>query len=89
MGDLAEIADLGAEEPFDLSLEVPHGQLDAQRKRLEKERDQLTKNIANSQRQLGDEVFLSKAPAKVVDSIRAKLAEYEIQLKKVEDSLNG
>ncbi len=74
---------------FDLSLDVPHGQLEAQRKRLEKERDQLAKNIANSQRQLGDEVFLSKAPAKVIESIRAKLAEYETQLKKVEDSLNG
>jgi valyl-tRNA synthetase len=74
---------------FDLSLDVPHGQLEAQRKRLEKERDQLAKNITNSQRQLGDEVFLSKAPAKVVDSIRAKLAEYETQLRKIEDSLNG
>ena len=74
---------------FGLMIDVPHGQLEAQRKRLEKERDQLLKNIANSKRQLSDDVFLGKAPARVVDSIRAKLAEYEAQLKKIEDSLNG
>ena len=74
---------------FDLSLTVPHTQLEAQRKRLEKEREQLEKNIVNSRRQLGDEVFLGKAPAKVVDSIRAKLAEYETQLAKIETSLKG
>ena len=62
--------------------------MEAQRKRLEKERDQLIKNIANSDRQLSDEVFLGKAPAKVVDSIRAKRAEYAAQLQKVQDSLN-
>ena len=72
---------------FTVSIDVPHGQMEAQRKRLEKERDQLIKNIANSERQLTDEVFLSKAPQKVVDSIRAKKAEYEAQLQKVQDNL--
>jgi len=62
---------------------VPAVQLEAQRKRLEKEREQLEKNIANSKRQLADEAFLSKAPEKVVDSIRAKLADYEAQLGKM------
>jgi len=42
-----------------------------------------TAEDANSKRQLADEVFLSKAPAKVVDSIRAKLADYEAQLAKM------
>jgi valyl-tRNA synthetase len=46
------------------------------------------KNIANSDRQLSDEVFLGKAPAKVVDSIRAKKTEYETQLQKVRELLN-
>jgi valyl-tRNA synthetase len=68
---------------FDLVLEVPKSQADAQRKRVEKEREQLEKNIANSKRQLSDEVFLSKAPQKVVDTIRAKLADYETQLAKL------
>jgi valyl-tRNA synthetase len=68
---------------FDLVLEVPKSQEDAQRKRVEKEREQLEKNIANSRRQLSDEVFLSKAPPKVVDTVRAKLADYETQLAKL------
>src|SRR5437763_852816 len=37
---------------FDLILQVPQGQQDAQRKRQEKEKDQLVKNIANLERQL-------------------------------------
>jgi valyl-tRNA synthetase len=74
---------------FDLSIDVPHGHIEAQRKRLEKERDQLQKNIANSRRQLSDDVFLGKAPAYVVETIRVKLAEYETQLGKVLASLNG
>jgi len=69
---------------FDLVLEVPSAQQDTQKKRLEKECEQLAKVIANSRRQLSDELFLSKAPAKVVDSIRAKLAEYEAQYAKYE-----
>ncbi|HVW07136.1 MAG TPA: valine--tRNA ligase, partial [Bryobacteraceae bacterium] len=73
---------------FTVSIDVPAAQLEVQRKRLEKERDQLVKNIANSDRQLNDEVFLGKAPQKVVESIRAKMAEYEAQLRKVRELLN-
>jgi valyl-tRNA synthetase len=72
---------------FDLVLELPQAQLDAQRKRMEKEREQLAKNIANSRRQLEDQTFLSKAPAQVVESIRRKLADYEEQLRKIDDAL--
>ena len=89
VGDVPKTGAVRSTADFDLVIDVPHGQLEAQRKRFEKEREQLIKNIANSQRQLSDEVFLSKAPAKVVDSIRAKLAGYEAQLRKIEDSLNG
>jgi len=74
---------------FDLVLELPQGQQDAQRKRLEKERDQLVKNIANSTRQLSDEVFLSKAPPQVVVSIQNKLSNYEDQLRRIEGALGG
>jgi valyl-tRNA synthetase len=73
---------------FDLSIDVPTGQIEAQRKRMEKEREQLEKNIANSRRQLSDEVFLSKAPQKIKDSIQAKLAEYETQLAKIHAALS-
>jgi len=74
---------------FDLVLHVPKAQADAQRKRLEKEREQQEKNITNSRRQLGDETFLGKAPANVVETIRGKLAEYEAQLGKVNETLDG
>jgi valyl-tRNA synthetase len=67
---------------FDLVLEVSSTQLEAMRKRLEKEVQQLEKNIASSNRQLADETFLSRAPANVVASIRAKLVDYEAQLAK-------
>jgi valyl-tRNA synthetase len=72
---------------FDLVLHVPKSQEDTQRKRLAKEREQLAKNIANSKRQLSDETFLGKAPPRVVESIRQKLADYEAQLSKIDAAL--
>jgi valyl-tRNA synthetase len=74
---------------FELVLELPAAQLAAQKQRLEKDREALLKVIANSRRQLSDETFLSKAPAKVVDSIRGKLSEYEAQLRKLEEELRN
>jgi valyl-tRNA synthetase len=89
VGEVPKTGAVRSTADFDLVIDVPTGQLEVQRRRLEKERDQLVKNIANSHRQLSDEVFLSKAPANVVDSIRAKLLDYETHLLKVEASLNG
>ncbi len=87
VGDVPKTGAVRSTADFDLSIDVPEGQLEAQRKRLEKDREQLVKNIANSQRQLGNDVFLSKAPANILESMRAKLAEYEAQLKKIEGQL--
>ena len=72
---------------FDLALQIPAAQEEGQRKRIEKERELLAKNIANSERQLADETFLGRAPAKVVESIRQKLADYKTQLQKLDGSL--
>ena len=72
---------------FDLVLQVPKSQEDVQRKRQDKEREQLNKNIANSERQLSDEAFLAKAPPKVIESIRQKLADYKAQLRKLDDAI--
>ncbi|MDP3000687.1 MAG: valine--tRNA ligase [Bryobacterales bacterium] len=74
---------------FDLALRVPAAQVEAQRKRLEKEVQQLEKLIANSERQLGDETFLARAPEKVVQGIREKLGEYQAQFAKSRASLAG
>ncbi len=59
------------------------------RARIEKEKASIEKIIVNSTRQLSDETFLSKAPAKVVDTLKNKLADYELQLKKLRDQLEG
>jgi len=72
---------------FDLVLHVPKTQTDAVRRRLEKERDQLIKNIASYKKQLAGESFLSGAPEHVVTAMRARLAEYEAQLAKIEAAL--
>ncbi len=52
------------------------------RARLLKENASLEQAIANCERQLVDADFLSKAPEKVVASIRVKLAGYQSQLEK-------
>ena len=65
---------------FDLLLHMPEAA--GQKERLEKENEQLEKQIANLEHQLTDEEFLKKAPAKVIESMRAKKAEYEARLRK-------
>ena len=62
-------------------LDIPKVQDDPVKR--QKEIEQLEKNIANSERQLKDPVFMSKAPAKVIDTIRVKLADYKTQLEKL------
>jgi valyl-tRNA synthetase len=59
------------------------------RARIEKEIANLVKVIDSSTRQLRDETFLGKAPAKVVETIRAKLADYQAQLAKNKQLLEG
>ncbi|MGA7414444.1 MAG: valine--tRNA ligase [Bryobacteraceae bacterium] len=59
------------------------------RGRIEKEIANLEKVIESSNRQLSDETFLGKAPAKVVETVRAKLADYQAQLAKNKKLLEG
>jgi valyl-tRNA synthetase len=68
---------------FDLVLQLPKSEQEAQRKRLAKEREQLAKNIENLERQLGNQAFLEKAPADVIEGMRKKLDEYRVQLRKM------
>jgi valyl-tRNA synthetase len=63
--------------------------VDAIRARLVKENDQLEKLIANSRRQLDNDEFMRKAPDKVKDELRVKLAGYEAQLVKNRETLEG
>ena len=74
---------------FDLVLAVPAGKLDALKERLEKEIIDLGKVIVNSERQLSNEDFLKKAPEKVLEVMRAKLADYKAQQEKSRLALEG
>jgi hypothetical protein len=69
---------------FRLTFNQPelNGLTEEQRGRLQKDNEQLEKVVTSSKRQLENEVFVSKAPAKVIDGMRTKLAEYEAQLAK-------
>jgi len=77
---------------FDLHIHVPVSSQNGaaspeSRQRTLKEIAKLEANISSINRQLDDPTFLERAPAKVVEGMRAKLAEYEIQLRKLRDSL--
>jgi len=60
----------------------------AERERLKKELDQIEKEFANGQRQLTNEQFLAKAPAKVVEGIRKRAQELENLREKVKSKLD-
>jgi len=56
--------------------------------RLRKEIDRLAKDVASKQSRLADETFISKAPAKIVEDLRATLAARQIEHQKLLDRLN-
>ena len=55
--------------------------------KLKKEIDRLAKDIASKKGRLGDETFLSKAPAKIVEDLKTTLAGREIEHQKLQDRL--
>jgi len=56
--------------------------------RLQKEIDRLAKDIESKRGRLGDETFLSKAPAKIVEDLKTTLEGREIEHQKLLDRLN-
>jgi valyl-tRNA synthetase len=61
---------------------------DVETARLRKEIDRLAKDIESKKGRLGDETFLSKAPAKIVEDLKTTLAGREIEHQKLLDRLN-
>ena len=59
-----------------------------ERERLKKESEQIEKEIGNGQRQLSNEQFLAKAPAKVVEGIRQRAQELQMLREKVKSKLD-
>ena len=60
----------------------------AERERLKKELEQIEKEIGNGQRQLSNEQFLAKAPAKVVEGMRARARELSVLREKAQSKLD-
>jgi valyl-tRNA synthetase len=60
----------------------------AERERLTKELEKIEKEQANGQRQLSNEQFLAKAPAKVVEGLKARAAELRVLREKTVGKLN-
>ena len=60
----------------------------AERQRLTKELEQMEKEIGNGQRQLSNQQFLAKAPAKVVEGMRARAQELAVLREKAQSKLD-
>ncbi len=59
----------------------------AECEKLKKELDRIEREIANGQRQLGNEQFLAKAPAQVVEGIRKRAGELTVLREKTQGKL--
>lgn len=61
--------------------------LDVERQRLQKEIGGLEKALGGLEKKLGNEAFLKNAPADVVETERARQAEYQTTLAKLQENL--
>jgi valyl-tRNA synthetase len=86
----AEGAVLRSTPEFDAAI-VFEKQIDpvAERERLTKELARFEKEQANAERQLGNEAFLGKAPAAVVDGLRKRAAELQQLVPKTRAAIEG
>ncbi len=62
---------------------------DKERASLQKEQEQLQRFVSGIQAKLGNEQFMSKAPAALISEQKAKLQEAEEKLRKIEERLGG
>ncbi len=67
---------------YEKKIDVP-----AERARLTKDIEKFEKGIASAERQLGNEGFLAKAPAKVVEGLKKQEAETRLFLEKAQAAL--
>jgi valyl-tRNA synthetase len=87
---LAKVAGARTTPKFEAAL-VYERKIDvaAERERLTKEFKKLEGQLANTSRQLGNEQFLSKAPAHVVEGLRKQEAELKLLLEKIKRALDN
>jgi valyl-tRNA synthetase len=87
-GSLAKLTGARSTARFDVHV-VYEKKIDVatERLRLTKELEQIEKEIGNGQRQLGNQQFLSKAPAKVVEGMRKRSTELEVLREKIQKQI--
>ena len=83
-GSVAPVAIVG-DSKLMLKVEID---VKAERERLSKEAARLAGEVEKCQSKLGNERFVSKAPAAVVDTEKKRLTEFTALLAKVEEQLN-
>jgi valyl-tRNA synthetase len=81
-GAVRSTAEFDARIPYEQAADM-----EAEKSRLQKEIDRLTKDIAAKDRQLADETFRSRAPEKIVRGIETTLAERRAELAKLTDRI--
>jgi len=76
---LAKLAGARSTARFDVHV-VYEKKIDvaAECERLKKELEKIERDIANGERQLGNEQFLAKAPSNVVEGLRARAMELNV-----------
>ncbi len=97
---LARLSDIStADAPPAGAVEIVHGDavvalpiadvidIDAEKARLQKERDKATNEIAGIDKKLANKNFVDKAPPKVVEEQKTRRADYEAQLEKLGQAL--
>jgi valyl-tRNA synthetase len=87
---LANAAGARSSTRFDVRV-IYEKQIDvgAERERLTRELKKLETELANAHRQLGNEGFLAKAPAAVVEGIRRRQAELDVLIEKARGALGA
>ncbi len=85
---LAKVAGARSTARFDVHV-VYERKIDvaAECERLKKELEKIDKGIANGQRQLGNEQFLAKAPANVVEGLRKRQQELAVLQEKTKSKM--
>jgi valyl-tRNA synthetase len=85
---LAQVAGVRSTPSFDVAL-VYEKKVDkaAERERLDKELKKFEGELANLRRQLGNEQFVGKAPANVVEGARRREGELDLLVQKARQAL--
>ena len=74
---------------FDLAIELPEAHRAGMRRSLEKQLAKLVKVAGSARAKLRNEQFVTKAPPRVVNSVRTSLADYESRIERIRAALSG